>query len=76
MHELRKKITLPNSLEKIDSTTFRNCSKLTNINIGENNKNFVFQDGILMDAKMEEMIVILESAINGNIFTIPNGIKD
>ena len=70
-----EKITLPNSLEKIDSTTFRNCSKLTNINIGENNKNFVFQDGILMDAKMEEMIVILESAINGNIFTIPNGIK-
>ena len=70
-----EKIILPDSLEKIDSSAFQNCSNLTSINISENNKNFVFRDGILMNSDESEMIIILESAINGNTFNVPNGIK-
>ena len=71
-----QKVTLPNSIEKIASNAFDDCTSLINIEIdNENNKNFKFQDGILMDVSKNEMIIILPSAINGEHFEIPNGIK-
>ena len=64
-------IKIPKSVISIDSTAFTYCQKLTNIDISEN-KNFSFTNGILLGNNNTEMIIILESAIEGNKFTIPN----
>ena len=70
-----EKIILPEKLSKIDSTVFSGCKKLKDIQINENNKDFIFENGILMSANREQMIIILESAITGNIFSVPKGVK-
>ncbi len=70
-----KTIKLPSTLKTIDGTAFGNCPKLSNIEIPESNKNFEFQNGILL-GKLEndkrEMVIILESAIKNNTLTIPD----
>ena len=70
-----KTIKLPSTLKTIAGTAFSNCPKLSNIEIPESNKNFEFQNGILL-GKLEddkrEMVIILESAIKNNILTIPD----
>ena len=70
-----KTIKLPSTLKTIDGTAFGNCPKLSNIEIPESNKNFEFQNGILL-GKLEddkrEMAIILESAIMDNTLTIPD----
>ena len=69
-------VEMANTIKKIAANAFDYCSSLTNIEINnENNKNFNFQDGILIDVTKNEMIIILPSAINGEHFVIPNGIK-
>ena len=68
-------IKLPSTLGTIDGTAFGNCPKLSNIEIPESNKNFEFQNGILL-GKLEddkrEMTIILESAIKDNTLTVPD----
>ena len=70
-----KTIKLPSTLKTIDGTAFGNCPKLSNIEIPESNKNFEFQNGILL-GKLEddkrEMAIILESAIKDNTLTVPD----
>ena len=70
-----KTIKLPSTLKTIAGTAFSNCPKLSNIEIPESNKNFEFQNGILL-GKLEddkrEMAIILESAIKNNTLTIPD----
>ena len=68
-------INFPESLKVIDPTAFQECSSLTNIDIDEMNKNFLFEDGILMNADKNEMIIIFADAIKDNILNVPNGIK-
>ena len=70
------KVVLPESLEKIDANAFLYCNNLTNIEINENNKNFKFKNGILMNSDESEMLIILSSAINGDTFVIPDGITN
>ena len=70
------KVVLPESLEKIDANAFGYCNNLTNIEINENNKNFKFKNGILMNSDESEMLIILSSAINGDTFVIPDGITN
>ena len=68
-------IKLPSTLKIIDGSAFNNCPKLSNIEIPGSNENFEFQNGILL-GKLEddkrEMVIILESAIQNNILTIPD----
>ena len=68
-------IKLPSILKTIDGTAFANCPKLSNIEIPESNKNFEFENGILL-GKLEddkrEMAIILESAIKYNTLTVPD----
>ena len=70
-----KTIKLPSTLKTIAGTAFSNCPKLSNIEIPESNKNFEFQNGILL-GKLEddkrEMTIILESAIKDNTLTVPD----
>lgn len=70
-----KKIMLPEKLSKIDSTAFNECKNVTDIQINKNNKNFIFENGILMSANREQMIIILENAIKGDTFVVPKGVK-
>lgn len=67
-------IYISKSIENIDGTAFNNCPKIKDINIDENNKNFVFKDNILLGNQGTEMLIILENAIKNNILTIPEGV--
>ena len=64
-------IKIPKTLQKIDPTAFNRCTKLTNMDLS-GNLNFSFENGILLGNNKTEMVIILESAINGNTFSIPN----
>ena len=64
-------IKLPSTLETIDGTAFNNCTKLANIEIAEGNRNFNFDNGILLGSNGTEMVIILENAIKNNTLTIP-----
>ncbi len=65
-------IKLPSTLETIDGTAFNECTKLANIEIAEENRNFSFENGILLGNSGTEMVIILESAIKNNTLTIPD----
>ena len=65
-------IKLPSTIKTIDETAFINCTKLTNIEIAEGNRNFSFDNGILLGNNGTEMAIILESAIKNNTLTIPD----
>ena len=71
-----QKVIIPESVKIIDGTSFSGCTSLKNIEIDDKNKNFIFEKGILMDAQKEKMIIILDSAISDNIFTVPEGIVE
>ena len=71
-----QKVIIPETVATIEGTSFSGCSSLKDIEIDEKNKNFSFEKGILMNAQKEKMIIILESAIFGNIFTVPEGIVE
>ena len=64
-------IKIPKSVTSIGSTAFIGCTKLTNIDLS-GNTNFTFEDGILLGNNETEMIIILESAVDGNTFTVPD----
>ena len=64
-------IKIPKSVTTIDPTTFSWCPKLSNIDLS-GNTNFSFTNGILLGNNNTEMIIILESAIKGNKFIVPN----
>ena len=65
-------IKLPSTLETIEGTAFNRCTKLANIEIAEGNRNFSFENGILLGNNGTEMVIILESAIKNNTLTIPD----
>ena len=65
-------IKLPSTLETIEGTAFNSCTKLANIEIAEGNRNFSFENGILLGNNGTEMVIILESAIKNNTLTIPD----
>lgn len=68
-------INLPESLQSINGTAFNNSKNLKNINIDKNNQNFKLTNDILIGNKETEMIIILESAVKDNSFTVPEGVK-
>lgn len=69
-------IKLPSTLESIDSTAFNFCSKLKNIEIAEGNNNFKFVDGILLGNQGRKIAIILQSAVTGDTFTVPNTVTE
>ena len=69
-----QKVIIPETVATIEGTSFSRCTSLKDIEIDEKNKNFIFEKGILMDAKKENIIIILNSAISGNVFTVPEGV--
>ena len=64
-------IKIPQSVTTIGATAFVSCSKLTNIDLSENT-NFRFVNGILLGNNGTEMLIILQSAVTGNTFKVPD----
>ncbi len=70
--EISGEITIPDSVTKIDSSTFSGCDRLTSITVSENNPNYSSQDGILYNKEKTKFIYIPEK-ISGEI-TIPDNV--
>lgn len=69
------KISLPRTLEKIDSNCFYDAtSSLEDINLSSENQHFIVENGILLLKNKTQMYVITKQAVQGNTFTVPNGI--
>lgn len=69
-----QRVVIPESVQEISEGTFSACNNLKNIEIHSNNENFIFENGILLDIKNKKMILVLDSAISNNIFTVPEGV--
>lgn len=68
-------INLPENVESIEGSAFGNCKNLKNFNIAEKNKNFIYENGILLNSEKTKMVCVLSTAIKGNTFVVPNNIK-
>lgn len=70
------KISLPKSLETIDNNCFYDAtSSLENINLSTTNQHFLVENGILLSKDRTQIYVVTKQTVNGNTFTVPNGIK-
>ena len=67
-------VNIPSSVTTIGDTAFNGDGNLTNINIAEGNTNFTFSNGVLLGDNGTTIKIILESAIDGNTFTVPDGV--
>ena len=65
-------VKISSNVTQIDGTAFNGCGKLKNIEIAEGNKNFRFENGILLGNEGKEMVIILENAIVNGILIIPD----
>ena len=69
-------IKLPSTIKKIVPGTFSNCVKLEKIDLTDND-NFIYESGILMNSKKENIIFISDAVLSQTtIFNIPEGISD
>lgn len=68
-------VKISKNVSDISPTAFTRCPNLENIEIEQTNKNFIFEKGILINQTEGEMVIIFKSAISGNIFEVPEGIK-
>ena len=69
------KIEIPNSVTNIGVSAFDNCNNLENIII-ENNSNFKYENGILMNSNKDNIIFVSSKVLNNiTTFEIPEGIK-
>jgi len=70
------KISLPISLEIIADDCFYDAtSSLEIINLKLANQHFIVENGILLASNKTKMYVVTKQTINGNSFTVPNGIE-
>ena len=67
-----EKIIIPNSLKSIDSGAFWSATNLNDIQIGEQNENFKFENGLLMSKNGEQVYFGL---LNLSDITIPEGVQ-
>ena len=49
-------VTIPKSVTTIEDGAFKRCSSITNINVDENNVDYISRDGVLYDKKMTSLI--------------------
>ena len=67
-------ILIPASVTAISATAFSNCTYLTNINT-DNNDNFTFNNGILMDNTASVIFITSDKLLNNSTFEISEGVK-
>lgn len=69
-----KEIQLPETVTKIGSQTFLNCGNLVAINVDENNKNYLSEDGVLFNKDKTKLEYF--PAGKGGTYTIPNTVTE
>ncbi len=70
-----KRIEISSTVKQIGGEAFRGCKDLTEIDL-VNNEDFGYQNGILSDAKGNEIFFVSDIILKSNpTFTIPEGIK-
>ncbi len=66
---------ITSKLSKLDSTALGQCHNLDNITIVNDNKNFIYQSGILLSADMGTILFVSEKYYaNESVFSIPEGV--
>ena len=69
-------ISVPNTVTNISSTAFGNCTKLSEINLNQN-QNFVYENGMLMPSNKESVLFISSAQLSKtDTLTIPDGVKE
>ena len=66
-------ITIPKSVTSIGSYPFYRCNNLTEINVSEGNKNFVSEDGVLIDIT-NNILICYPAEKTGDTYTVPNNV--
>ena len=68
-------INFPKSLKNIGTNAFNGATSLTTIDIDSENTTFSIENGVLIGREKGDIILILSSAVSGNTFVVPNGVK-
>ena len=68
------KVTIPAGVTSIGKYAFVDCTKLTAINVDEDNPNYSSKDGVLFDKKQTTLIQF-PAGKNSTSYTIPNSVK-
>lgn len=68
-------IYIPKNVNKISNSSFSSCNKLEIIEIADENTNFNYESGMLVDVNENNILFISKKIIeNSNTFSIPEGI--
>ena len=70
-----KNINIPQNVKSIGNNAF-SYDSLEEIQLSSQNKYFSYKDGVLMTKDGTQIKGILKTAIKGDTFTIPNGVKN
>ena len=65
-------VKLSSKVVSIHRNAFSRCAKLKNIEVAKGNKNFKFENGMLLGNEEKEIIILLETAIKNNTIEIPS----
>lgn len=65
-------VKLSSKVVSIHGNAFSRCAKLKNIEVAKGNKNFKFENGMLLGNEEKEIIILLETAIKNNTIEIPS----
>ena len=69
--------TITKNVEYIEPTAFGRCNDLINVNIDEDNKNYIYTKGILMPSTKESVTFVSNKYYeSSNTFEIPEGVID
>ena len=72
-----KSINITKDVQEISNSAFTGCSNLEKINIDAQNKNYVYESGILMSSNKEQVLFVSRPYYkNMTTFSIPDGIKE
>ena len=72
-----KELTITKNIEYIDATALGSCTELENIKVDTENRNYVYNDGILMPSTKESVLFISSKYYSQNTtLEIPEGVID
>lgn len=70
-------IDITKNVQELSNNSFIGCNDLETINIDEQNKNYIYESGILMNSNREQVLFVSKHYY-GNMatFSIPDGVKE
>ena len=72
-----REISITKNIEYINTNAFNACTELENINVDKENKNYIYNNGILMSSDESSVLFVSSKFYAKNsTFEIPNGVED